>query len=200
MHHYIHMPKVMSLGSIVNRHLTHPSLISLDRSSKYAFHLSPMTFPHEKHRTGMIWRKKAYEHLVQMRRKTKSACHCDGLKCRRISQLIAESAEFDSDRTSSGHPANGTKPQAHFAKLLALILNNLKQKILCVCTDVLSCCIVCNEHRCYRSRPFSIAYMEYLGTHVPYRNSQPSNNSAAVDFSEIRYLWSTLNEKWNLLY
>jgi hypothetical protein len=34
--------------------VTHPSLISLANNSRYAFHLSPMTFPHEKHLTGII--------------------------------------------------------------------------------------------------------------------------------------------------
>jgi hypothetical protein len=33
----------------------HPSVMSLASSSRYAFHLSPMTFPHEKQRTGMIY-------------------------------------------------------------------------------------------------------------------------------------------------
>ena len=33
---------------------TYPSLMSFDSKSRYAFHLSPMTFPHEKQRTGMI--------------------------------------------------------------------------------------------------------------------------------------------------
>lgn len=33
---------------------TDPSLMSRDSRSRYAFHLSPMTFPHEKHRTGII--------------------------------------------------------------------------------------------------------------------------------------------------
>jgi len=34
----------------------HPSVMSLASSSRYAFHLSPMTLPHEKQRTGMIYR------------------------------------------------------------------------------------------------------------------------------------------------
>lgn len=33
---------------------THPSLMSFASRSRYAFHLSPMTLPQEKHRTGMI--------------------------------------------------------------------------------------------------------------------------------------------------
>ena len=33
----------------------HPSVMSLASSSRYAFHLSPMTFPHEKQRTGIIY-------------------------------------------------------------------------------------------------------------------------------------------------
>ena len=36
-------------------HNAHPSVISLASNSRYAFHLSPMTFPHEKQRTGMIY-------------------------------------------------------------------------------------------------------------------------------------------------
>jgi hypothetical protein len=43
-------------GETENRQagLTNPSNMSFARRSRYAFHLSPMTFPHEKQRTGMI--------------------------------------------------------------------------------------------------------------------------------------------------
>lgn len=33
---------------------THPSVLSVASSSRYRFHLSPSTLPHEKQRTGMI--------------------------------------------------------------------------------------------------------------------------------------------------
>jgi hypothetical protein len=35
---------------------THPSSTPADRSSRYDSHRLPTTLPHEKHRTGMIWR------------------------------------------------------------------------------------------------------------------------------------------------
>jgi hypothetical protein len=47
--------KGVSKGNTTNGELaTDPSLMSFARSSRYAFHLSPMTFPHEKQRTGII--------------------------------------------------------------------------------------------------------------------------------------------------
>lgn len=38
----------------VNLKETYPSLLSSESNFKYWFHLSPTTFPQEKHRTGMI--------------------------------------------------------------------------------------------------------------------------------------------------
>jgi hypothetical protein len=63
---------------------SYPSLISLASNSRYAFHLSPMTFPHEKHLTGIIC-----EHEISLcaTQRVSATRHGGGMRDQGISKM-----------------------------------------------------------------------------------------------------------------